>query len=647
MKEQKSAGEEREGGREGSAAESIHIDQHEEMAERTRWRVWQEGKEKPCLEAQWQEFWGGNMGWEKEPSPWEDAKAFLASFEQVAKACQWPREEWAARLLPALSGEAQRAFGRLEVTDREDYRKVKAAILRDEANRMETLRQHFRQFRSREVEDPRRIYSQLQELCHRWLRPERHSKEQILELLILEQFLTILPPELQSWIRAGCPENCTQAAALVDVFFINHQGCTKTGKWQGPLQEVCLGSQSTEEETLDPMQRKGYEEVNSEGEIHLLGRGTKRPGGHFAPSLPPEGQETAGAGQAKMNFGETDMVKQSLTEPGQRTMFWQVLQEDGGNIDTLEGFLVPKSGLASHLEKEEEMLVQFLEERETLPGPGAGDVKRIKKEVSEEDESGPDETWESSTEVTQVDIPGTSEIHKQTCGRKRIKLKVENSQYGRRESEETHRTVLHLTPKNMSETTETQEQACRSQRQHTAAKIETTVSARPKQSPSTGEDIVADRHDVMHAGENFHKCPVRMEDFHLNLSKHQRLPIGEKQYDFSHGRRSFLQREHLIRHQRRHIRKKTYECPDCGKSLRSSGSFKSHQRIHTGERPYGCSYCAKSFNQSIHLERHQKVHTGEKPYGCLECGRTFSRKDTLVKHQRTHAGHQQCVDCDS
>nr|XP_056723199.1 zinc finger protein 396-like [Euleptes europaea] len=267
-------------GPKGRAEEAIWI---EDVAEQPRGRIGQEGREEPAKglhqrwEAQWQDFlrslesphtgWGG-ADLIDEPSPWEDAKAFLASFEQVAKACQWPREEWAAQLLPALSGEAQQAFVSLEARDREDYRKVRAAILRWEANRMETLRQHFRQFRSQEVEDPRRIYSQLQELCRQWLRPESHSKEQILELLILEQFLAILPPELQRWIRASCPENCTQAAALVDVFLMKHQGSAEIWKWQDSLSE--------EGESLDSVQRKVYKEAmqNTEGKIHLLGQET-------------------------------------------------------------------------------------------------------------------------------------------------------------------------------------------------------------------------------------------------------------------------------------------------------------------------------------------------------------------------------------
>ncbi|KAL8213284.1 UNVERIFIED_CONTAM: hypothetical protein K2H54_062004 [Gekko kuhli] len=81
---------------------------------------WEQRKRlQPHWDGQWQDFLrthqqppclGLRNSLPLEPEPWEDAKAFLASFEQVAQACQWPREEWVVRLLPALSGEAQQAF---------------------------------------------------------------------------------------------------------------------------------------------------------------------------------------------------------------------------------------------------------------------------------------------------------------------------------------------------------------------------------------------------------------------------------------------------------------------------------------------------------------------------------------------------------
>ncbi|KAG8127496.1 hypothetical protein E2320_014425 [Naja naja] len=71
----------------------------------------QEGQRETCKtmqqrwETQWQEFLktlqpnqpGAGNPIPPETSPWEDPKAFLASFEQVAQACHWPRGEWAAQ----------------------------------------------------------------------------------------------------------------------------------------------------------------------------------------------------------------------------------------------------------------------------------------------------------------------------------------------------------------------------------------------------------------------------------------------------------------------------------------------------------------------------------------------------------------------
>ncbi|XP_060028619.1 zinc finger protein 446 isoform X2 [Erinaceus europaeus] len=74
----------------------------------------------------------------------------------------------------------------------------------------------FRTFCYQEAAGPREALARLRELCRRWLRPELRSKEQMLELLVLEQFLGALPPEIQAWAREQRPGSPEEAAALVE-----------------------------------------------------------------------------------------------------------------------------------------------------------------------------------------------------------------------------------------------------------------------------------------------------------------------------------------------------------------------------------------------------------------------------------------------
>lgn len=80
----------------------------------------------------------------------------------------------------------------------------------------EAARLRFRCFRYEEAIGPREALAQLRELCRQWLRPEVHSKEQMLELLVLEQFLGALPPEIQAHVQGQWPGSPEEAAALVD-----------------------------------------------------------------------------------------------------------------------------------------------------------------------------------------------------------------------------------------------------------------------------------------------------------------------------------------------------------------------------------------------------------------------------------------------
>lgn len=91
------------------------------------------------------------------------------------------------------------------------------------ATMVDVQRRHFRQYCYQEAEGPRGTFRRLWELCNRWLKPETHSKEQILELVILEQFLAVLPQEMQRWVEEGDPESGSQAVALAEEFLLRRQ----------------------------------------------------------------------------------------------------------------------------------------------------------------------------------------------------------------------------------------------------------------------------------------------------------------------------------------------------------------------------------------------------------------------------------------
>ncbi|XP_032343375.1 LOW QUALITY PROTEIN: paternally-expressed gene 3 protein [Camelus ferus] len=111
-----------------------------------------------------------------------------------------PRRSWAPDLRGldgALSGEPDAALG-------------------EGAADSEFFHQRFRNFLYVEFAGPRKTLLKLRNLCLDWLQPETRTKEEIIELLVLEQYLTILPEKIKPWVRAKKPENCEKLVSLLE-----------------------------------------------------------------------------------------------------------------------------------------------------------------------------------------------------------------------------------------------------------------------------------------------------------------------------------------------------------------------------------------------------------------------------------------------
>ncbi|KAH0630372.1 hypothetical protein JD844_013336, partial [Phrynosoma platyrhinos] len=65
-------------------------------------------------------------------------------------------------------------------------------------------------------ETPLETLSRLNNVVYGWLRPEERTKEQIIDKIVLEKFMALLPVDMQSWVKARRPGNSKEAAELVD-----------------------------------------------------------------------------------------------------------------------------------------------------------------------------------------------------------------------------------------------------------------------------------------------------------------------------------------------------------------------------------------------------------------------------------------------
>ncbi|XP_051519827.1 uncharacterized protein LOC127421099 [Myxocyprinus asiaticus] len=165
-----------------------------------------------------------NMGAQDEP------EAFLELFECMAQALEWPRVQWAVHLLPLLTGEAQLAAQQLLVDNLLRYPELKKAILQQVGHSPEEHRRWFRTLTLSEVGHPFAFVQQLCDTCQWWVLAEEPSDVGgVIDLVVLEQFISKLPKGTEEWVQCHRPSSLDEAVQLAEDHLAAYPGAVRVG----------------------------------------------------------------------------------------------------------------------------------------------------------------------------------------------------------------------------------------------------------------------------------------------------------------------------------------------------------------------------------------------------------------------------------
>ncbi|KAJ8040136.1 hypothetical protein HOLleu_14350 [Holothuria leucospilota] len=128
----------------------------------------------------------------------DDLDAYIQRFERFAKAAGWPDSEWAISLGALLTGRALETYSRLPLSDVNDYKKVKAALLIRYNLTEEGFREKFRNAQLHSKESYTQLGERLRGYVNRWVESAGKNKtyDDLLDIIVREQVLSVCSKDI-------------------------------------------------------------------------------------------------------------------------------------------------------------------------------------------------------------------------------------------------------------------------------------------------------------------------------------------------------------------------------------------------------------------------------------------------------------------
>ncbi|XP_053527945.1 paternally-expressed gene 3 protein isoform X4 [Artibeus jamaicensis] len=501
-----------------------------------------------------------------------------------------------------------------------DLTKDPDAVVGEGASDSEFFHQRFRNFLYVEFVGPRKTLIKLRNLCLDWLQPETHTKEEIVELLVLEQYLTILPERIKPWVRAKRPQSCEKLVTLLERYKEMYEP-------EGfPQRDLSL-----------PMMEKT---------TFAMERGRRRR--NFLMEYESQSQDT-GSYQDVLDITEDrkfqNPIQDNLENYRKLLSLGVQLAEDDGHSHMTQGHSRSKRsgypgasrGLKTMPETKKSTLRRGICEDESSHGVI---MEKFINNVSRNSKSGrardsndrslrfptrPDRDWKDVTFNKRESLlqeracEGNAFRGGFNCGSDLVSKKRILERKRRYQFDTDGNGAIH------------DQRGSPRKRPFECSDMRKPMSTSSLSSSSfTGSQL----HDF---GAMPYLCDECGRAFSVisEFVEHQIMHTRENLYEYGE---SFLHSVAVSEVRKSHARGKRFECKECGETFDKSVALFEHRRSHSRGYFTECNdeEYEEPFMPSPTFRELQKIYGKDKFYECKVCKETFLHSSALIEHQKTH-----------